>query len=126
MCGCGVSRWITHRFSTGCAGSVRVRPLFGFPSGLYTVWVDFQRTPRRLKAAPRYPNRIRDYRIKLGQSQKVLAHSVGKSLSMVSAWERGRTMPNVPNLFRLSKALNTFAEALYPQFYVPRRTYPHP
>jgi transcriptional regulator with XRE-family HTH domain len=39
---------------------------------------------------------------------------------MVSEWERGRVLPSVPNLFRLAKALNTFAEALYPTFYVPR------
>lgn len=39
---------------------------------------------------------------------------------MVSRWERGKTLPTVPNLFRLAKALNTFAEALYPDFYIPR------
>jgi transcriptional regulator with XRE-family HTH domain len=39
---------------------------------------------------------------------------------MISVWERGHSLPNLQNLFRLSKALNTFAEALYPSLYVPR------
>jgi DNA-binding XRE family transcriptional regulator len=112
------------QFSTGCPEDIQLHPLFGFPSGLYTVRVDFQRTPRRPRVPPRYPNRIREYRIKLGQSQASLAKAVGRSLSMISAWERGRTLPTLPNLFRLSKALSTFAEALYPTFYVPRGTYP--
>ena len=95
-------------------------PLFGFSSGVYTVRVDFQRTPRRPRVPPRYPNRIREYRVKVGQSQQGLARDVGRSVSMVSRWERGQTLPTVPNLFRLAKALSTFAEALYPTFYVPR------
>ena len=85
--------------------------------------MDFQRTPRR-RSPPRYPNRIREYRLKVGQSQVALARAIGRPLSMVSQWERGRSLPSLPNLFRLSKALNTFAEALYPSFYVPRGTYP--
>lgn len=86
--------------------------------------MDFQRTPRRPLAPPRYPNRIREYRVKVGRSQQALAHDVGRSVSMVSRWERGKTLPTVPNLFRLAKALNTFAEALYPTFYVPRHEKP--
>jgi transcriptional regulator with XRE-family HTH domain len=82
--------------------------------------MDFQRTPRRSRIPPRYPNQIRDYRIRLGHSQRSLADEVGRSLSVISRWERGRTLPTLPDLFRLSKALNTFAEALYPIFYVPR------
>ena len=82
--------------------------------------MDFQRTPRRHRVPPRYPNRIREYRVKIGRSQQWLAQDVGRSVSMVSRWERGKTLPTVPNLFRLAKALSTFAEALYPTFYVPR------
>lgn len=106
-------------FSTRFRASAPVRPLFGFPSGCYNLWVTFQRSPRSTRP-PRYPNRIREYRLKQSQNQESLARAVGRSTSMVSEWERGRVLPSVPNLFRLAKALNTFAEALYPTFYVPR------
>jgi transcriptional regulator with XRE-family HTH domain len=86
---------------------------------VYTVRVEFQRTPRS-RRPPRYPNRIREYRIKNGLSQRGLADDLDRPLSMISVWERGRSLPNLQNLFRLSKALNTFAEALYPSLYVPR------
>ena len=79
--------------------------------------MDLQRTPRPPKAPARYPNRIRDYRIKGGLNQRQLAKRVGRALSMVALWERGRRLPSAPNLFRLAKALNTFAEALYPVLY---------
>lgn len=82
--------------------------------------MDFQRTPRHPKRPARFPNRIRELRIKLGMSQSALAQAVGRPLSMVCLWERGHRLPTLPHLFRLAKALNTFAEALYPAFYIPR------
>jgi DNA-binding XRE family transcriptional regulator len=106
----------SRRFSTGLRASTVVRPLFGFPSGCYNVYVTFQRTPRRQKP-PRFPNRIREYRLKLAESQESLAKAVGRPTSMISEWERGQVLPSAPNLFRLSKALNTFVEALYPSLY---------
>ncbi len=107
-------------FSTSLFASAPLHPLFGFPSVLYTVRVDFQRTSRHLKRPPRFPNRIRELRVKLGMSQSALARAVGRPLSMVCLWERGHRLPTLPHLFRLAKALNTFAEALYPAFYIPR------
>ncbi len=82
--------------------------------------MDFQRTYRPPKRPARFPNRIREHRVRLGMSQSALAKAVGRPLSMVCLWERGHRLPTLPHLFRLAKALSTFAEALYPAFYVPR------
>jgi transcriptional regulator with XRE-family HTH domain len=72
-----------------------------------------QHTPRLTRCAPRFPNRIRRYRLQAGLTQRSLAQQIGQRRASVSAWERGRHLPTVPNLFRLARALSTLAESLY-------------
>lgn len=87
-----------------------------------------QLTPRLSSRPVRFPNRIREYRLKAGLSQKALGNLIGKARNRVSAWERGRSLPTVPNLLRLAKALNTLGEALYEGFYcsLPRESVQEP
>jgi transcriptional regulator with XRE-family HTH domain len=75
-------------------------------------------TPRRLKKPARFPNRIREYRLKAGITQRELGALLGLGRSVVSAWERGRILPTLPNVFRLAKALDTLAESLYLGLYM--------
>lgn len=76
-----------------------------------------QHTPRLSARTPRFPNRIRSYRLQAGLTQRGLAAQIGQRRASVSAWERGRHMPTVPNLFRLARALNTLSESLYWELY---------
>lgn len=76
-----------------------------------------QRTPRSSRRPVRFPNRIRQYRVKAGLTQRALASAVGRLRWTISAWEHGCNLPPVPDLFKLAKALNTFVEALYPGLY---------
>jgi len=82
-----------------------------------------QLTPRLGSRPPQFPNRIREYRLRLGLSQLELGKLIGKARNQVSAWERGSQLPSVRTLLRLAKALNTLAEALYEGMYceLPRR-----
>lgn len=72
-----------------------------------------QHTLRRSTVPERFPNQIREYRIRAGLTQRKLGELVGHDRSVVSGWERGRTLPTVPNLLSLAKALATLVEALY-------------
>jgi transcriptional regulator with XRE-family HTH domain len=76
-----------------------------------------QHTPRASRHAPRFPNKIREYRLKAGLSQAKLAVMLGRGRDAVSSWERGLTLPNVPRLMRMAKILGTLAESLYADFY---------
>ena len=76
-----------------------------------------QHTPRASRHSPRFPNKIREYRLKAGLSQRKLAAMLGRGKDAVSSWERGLTLPNVPRLMRMAKILGTLAEALYMDFY---------
>jgi transcriptional regulator with XRE-family HTH domain len=77
----------------------------------------FQHTPRASRHSPRFPNKIREYRLKTGLSQRKLAGMLGRGKDAVSSWERGLTLPNVPRLMRMAKILGTLAESLYMDFY---------
>ena len=77
-----------------------------------------QHTPRASRHTPRFPNKIREYRLKAGLSQQKLAALLGRGKDAVSSWERGLTLPNVPRLMRMAKILGTLAESLYNDFYV--------
>lgn len=79
-----------------------------------------QHTPRVSRLAPRFPNRIREYRLKAGLSQRKLAALLGRGRNAVSAWERGLTLPSVPRLLKMAKILATLAESLYMDFYAIR------
>ena len=77
-----------------------------------------QHSSRVRRVRPKFENRIRRYRLQLELTQSEVARSLGIRLATVSSWERGVTCPAGPMLLRLAKALNTLAEALYPQFYL--------
>ena len=79
--------------------------------------MEVQHTPRASRHAPRFPNRIRQYRLKAGISQRQLAALLGRGKDAVSSWERGLSLPNVPRLMRMAKILGTLAESLYIDFY---------
>ena len=79
--------------------------------------MEVQLTARALKHAPRFPNHIREYRLRAGLSQRSLARHVGRGRNAVSSWERGQTLPSVPNLMLMAKVLGTLAEALYIEYY---------
>ena len=78
-----------------------------------------QITPRLTARAAKFPNRIREYRLKAGLTQCALGKLVGTGRSVISTWERGLAIPRLPKLFRLAKILNTLSEALYYSFYAP-------
>jgi transcriptional regulator with XRE-family HTH domain len=80
-----------------------------------------QHTQRSSRHSPKFPNRIREYRLKAGLTQRKLAELLGRGKDAVSAWERGLNLPSVPRLLRMAKILGTLAESLYMDFY---STYP--
>ena len=79
--------------------------------------MSIQHTPRTSRHSPRFPNKIREYRLKAGLSQRKLAEMLGRGRNAVSSWERGLTLPNVPRLLKMAKILHTLAESLYMNFY---------
>jgi transcriptional regulator with XRE-family HTH domain len=81
-----------------------------------------QQTPRLTQCPSRHPNRIRNYRIAAGLSQSELGARIGRTRSVVSAWERGRYLPSVTNLFLLARALDTLGESLYWALYTQARS----
>ena len=91
-------------------------PLFGLSSGRYPE-VMIQYTQRVLRHTPRFPNKIREYRLKAGLSQRKLAEMLGRGRNAISSWERGLTLPSVPRLLKMAKILGTLAESLYMDFY---------
>ncbi|MCC6653003.1 MAG: helix-turn-helix transcriptional regulator [Candidatus Eisenbacteria bacterium] len=80
--------------------------------------MEVQLTPRPSHRAVRFPNAIREYRLKAGLSQRKLAAMLGRSKDAVSSWERGQNLPSIPLLMRMAKILDTLAESLYHDFYV--------
>ena len=79
--------------------------------------LQFTQRPTRLKV--RFPNRIREYRLKAGLSQQSLAGLLGLRRNAISAWERGISSPVVSHLLRMAKTLGTLAESLYQELYSP-------
>ncbi len=78
----------------------------------------FQVTPRLSQKPARFPNRIREYRLRAGLTQAALAALVGRHRKVVSAWEQGLHFPSGPVGLRLGKALDTLLEGLYCDLYV--------
>ncbi len=76
-----------------------------------------QYTQRACQYPARFPNKIREYRLKAGLSQRKLGEMLGRTHNAVSSWELGLSLPNVPLLLRMAKILGTLAEALYMDFY---------
>lgn len=110
--------WIAVDFSTGCPGLQTSPPLVRLFFGWYRDAMSSpQFTYRRTKVRPRFPNAIREYRLRAGLTQARLARMLGKTRGIVSSWECGHVLPTVPNLFRLAKTLGTLAESLYIALY---------
>jgi putative transcriptional regulator len=80
----------------------------------------YQLTQRRARRA-RFPNAIREYRVKAGLSQRGLSEQIGRSRSVISAWERGHYLPTLPFVFRLAISLDTLVERLYWDLYRPTK-----
>ena len=76
-----------------------------------------QFTQRLSSKAPKFANRIREYRLKAGLTQRALGAALGVTRNAISSWERGLSCPAVPYLMRLAKMLGTLAESLYFGFY---------
>lgn len=76
-----------------------------------------QLTQRLSSKRPRFPNRIREYRLKSGLTQTALGRLVGKGRKIVSAWERGVRLPTVANALKLARALATLVEGLWEALY---------
>lgn len=50
------------------------------------------------------PNKLKDYRVKAGLTQKQVAEKLGMQCEdRISHWEKGTALPNIKNLFKLSK-----------------------
>ncbi len=81
--------------------------------------MQFQYTSRPSRHAPRFPNRIREYRLKAGLSQRKLGALLGRGRNAISSWERGLTKPDVTLGVRMAKTLATLVESLYQDFYSP-------
>ena len=81
-----------------------------------------QQTPRISQRPSRHPNQIRHYRIAAGLSQSELGARIGRTRSVVSAWERGRYLPSVTNVFLLARSLDTLVESLYWGLYTQTRS----
>lgn len=68
---------------------------------------------RRSRIAAKFPNRIREFRIRAGWNQRELAGKIAVPRSTMASWERGQFLPALPAAIQLAKALGTFVEALY-------------
>jgi transcriptional regulator with XRE-family HTH domain len=76
-----------------------------------------QSTPRLSRLRPRFPNRIREYRLKAGLTQQKLGKLLGRGRDAISAWERGLTLPSLPKAIWMATVLGTLAESLYVEIY---------
>jgi transcriptional regulator with XRE-family HTH domain len=76
-----------------------------------------QLTPRLSQKPVRFPNRIREYRLRAGVSQAELGKAIGKNRKIISLWERGVRFPSGPVLLKLAKSLATLVESLYESIY---------
>jgi transcriptional regulator with XRE-family HTH domain len=83
--------------------------------------MNLQFTPRPTRLKVRFPNRIREYRLKAGLSQRDLAGQLDLDPDTVSLWERGQSSPNATHLLHMAKTLGTLAESLYMDLYSPDR-----
>ena len=103
--------------STGCGHYAHLDPATESRPARYAERMLVQYTARLGRRPQRFPNRIRSYRVQAGLSQRALADRIGQRRASISAWERGRHLPNVVSLFRLARALDTLCESLYWQIY---------
>lgn len=76
--------------------------------------MSIQFTPRPSRHTPKFPNAIRRCRIQRGLSQQGLATKLQLHRSLVSLWERGLRLPNVPRLLAMARELGVLPDTLYP------------
>jgi len=63
----------------------------------------------------RIPNLLRRYRKARGLSQRQAARILGiGSTSMISRWEKGISLPNTLNVFKLALLYRTMADPMFP------------
>lgn len=62
----------------------------------------------------KYPNSLKYYRKKNGLTQQEVVSALGlTSTNRLSVWESGMSLPNVPNLLKLSSLYNISPKKLY-------------
>jgi len=62
----------------------------------------------------KYPNKLKEFRKKCSLYQKDVAELMGlKSEDRMSRWEKGQSLPSVPNLFKLAKLYKVSIEDIY-------------
>lgn len=60
------------------------------------------------------PNKLREYRKKVGLKQSEVAEKIGlNSTDRISRWEKGETFPHVVNLLKLSELYKVCPCELY-------------
>lgn len=64
----------------------------------------------------KYPNTLREHRLKRNLKQKEVAKELGlgNSDDRISHWERGQALPSIPNLFKLCRIYDTNPKDIYP------------
>ncbi|MEN9582528.1 MAG: hypothetical protein RL641_482 [Candidatus Parcubacteria bacterium] len=68
----------------------------------------------------KYPitNSLLTHRKRVGLTQMVVANKLGfTTAERISAWEKGKSMPSVVNLFKLAALFNTYPHELFKELY---------
>lgn len=62
-------------------------------------------------------NKLKELRLKANLTQKELALKLEfqDSQDRICIWEKGKGMPSIPNLFKLSRFYNVKPEEIYPE-----------
>lgn len=65
------------------------------------------------------PNKLKEYRNKMGLRQIDVAHTLGFcSAERISLWEKGRAVPHLLNLFKLCGLYQVLPHELYDDFLI--------
>lgn len=59
-------------------------------------------------------NLIRYLRRQMGMTQRDLSEKIGVSVNTISAWEKGKAFPDLPNAFLLAYVLGEDVSILFP------------
>ena len=63
----------------------------------------------------KYPNKLKELRKKNGLIQKEVAELIGlKNEERICRWERGQSIPSLPNLLKIEKLFCVKTEDIYP------------
>ena len=62
----------------------------------------------------KYPNKLKEFRLKAGYTQKQVAnHLKMQCENRLSHWEKGTSVPSIPNGLKLCKLYKTKMEEVY-------------